>query len=61
MIPAVDHGDLQADLERQLGTAEDLIGREQIDPSDRDGTREAELEEMRELLLARIRDKTHSG
>ena len=61
MIAAVNRSDLHDDLAHQLGKTEDLIRREQIDPSDRDGTREAELEEMREVLLARIRDKTHSG
>jgi hypothetical protein len=54
----VDHADPKDDLRGRLIEYEDLIRREQLNPSDADGSRESDLEEMREVLLARIREKT---
>jgi hypothetical protein len=45
------------DLDAQLAASERLLREEHATPSDRDGERQAELEEMRDILLARIREK----
>jgi hypothetical protein len=55
---AVDHADPKEDLRGRLVEAEDLIRSEQLNPSDADGSRESSLQDMREVLLARIREKT---
>lgn len=57
----MDHGDLKDDLHGKLLESEDLIRQEQLNPSDVDGSRESDLEDMREVLLARIREKTHAN
>jgi hypothetical protein len=54
----VDHADPKEDLRGRLVEAEDLIRSEQLNPSDADGSRESSLQDMREVLLARIREKT---
>lgn len=45
------------DLDAQLAASEQLLREEHATPSDEDGDRQAELEEMRDILLARIREK----
>jgi hypothetical protein len=50
--------DEQTDDVPSLVEPEALIHQEQLEPSDADGSRESDLEEMRQLLLARIRAKT---
>jgi hypothetical protein len=54
----MDRDDQTEDVRRSLLESEELIRQEQLDPSDTDGSRESDLEDMRELLLARIRAKT---
>jgi hypothetical protein len=51
----VDRDEQTDDLPGSLVDSEELIRQEQLDPSE---SRESELEEMRELLLERIRAKT---
>jgi hypothetical protein len=46
------------DVPGSLVESEGLIRQEQLDASGADGSRESDLEEMRELLLERIRAKT---
>jgi hypothetical protein len=58
--PGVDRSDQRDDLRGRLLESEELIRQEQLDPSDADGSREADLDDMREVLLARIREKTRS-
>jgi hypothetical protein len=54
----MDRDDRTEDVRRSFREAEELIRREQLERSDAEGSRESELEDMRELLLARIRAKT---
>jgi hypothetical protein len=54
----VDRDDQTEDVRRSLLESEELIRQEQVNRSDADRSRESELEDMRELLLARIRAKT---
>jgi hypothetical protein len=54
----VDRDDRTEDVRRSFLDAEELIRQERLDRTDADGSRESELEDMRELLLARIRAKT---
>jgi len=57
----VDHDDPKDDLRGRLIEYEDLIRSEQLNPSDADGTRESDLEDMREVLLARAVEASASG
>ena len=54
----MDRDEQTDDVPGSLVESEDLIRQEQLDPSDAGGSRESDLEEMRQLLLARIRAKT---
>ena len=54
----MDRDEQTDDVPGSLVESEDLIRREQLDPSEADGSRESDLEEMRQLLLERIRAKT---
>jgi hypothetical protein len=54
----VDRDEQTGDVPGSLVDSEELIRLEQLDPSDADGSRESDLEAMRELLLERIRAKT---
>ena len=54
----MDRDDQTEDVRRSLLESEELIRQEQVNRSDADRSRESELEDMRELLLARIRAKT---
>ncbi len=54
----MDRDEQSDDVPGSLVESEDLIRQEQLDAGDADGSRESELEEMRELLLERIRAKT---
>ena len=54
----MDRDEQTDDVPGSLVGSEDLTRHEQLDPSDADGSRESDLEEMRQLLLARIRAKT---
>jgi len=54
----VDRDEQTDDVPGSLVESEELIRQEQLAPDDADGSRESELEEMRELLLERIRAKT---
>ena len=54
----MDRDEQTDDVPGSLVESEELIRREQLAPDDADGSRESELEEMRELLLERIRAKT---
>ena len=54
----MDRDEQTDDVPGSLVESEDLIRQERLDPSDADGSRESDLEEMRQLLLARIRAKT---
>jgi hypothetical protein len=56
----MDRDDRTEDVRRSFLEAEELIRKEELERSDADGSRESELEDMRELLLARIRAKTRS-
>ena len=53
----LDRDEQTDDVPGSLVEPEGLIHQEQLDPSDADGSRESDLEEMR-LLLERIRAKT---
>ena len=54
----MDRDEQTDDLPGSLVEPEGLIRPEQLDASDADRSRESDLEEMRELLLERIRAKT---
>ena len=54
----MDRDEPTEDVRRSFLDSEELIRQEQLKRSDADGSRESELEDMRELLLARIRAKT---
>jgi hypothetical protein len=54
----VDRDEQTGDVPGSLVDSEELIRQEHLDPSDADGSRESDLEAMRELLLERIRAKT---
>ena len=54
----MDRDEQTDDVPGSLVEPEGLIHQEQLDPSDADGSRESDLDEMRELLLERIRAKT---
>ena len=54
----MDRDEQTDDVPGSLAESEGLIRQEQLDPSDADGSRESDLEAMRELLLDRIRAKT---
>lgn len=54
----MDRDEQTDDVPGSLVESEGLIRQEQLDASDADGSRESDLEEMRELLLERIRAKT---
>jgi hypothetical protein len=54
----VDRDDPTEDVRHSFLDAEELIRQERLDRTDADGSRESELDDMRELLLARIRAKT---
>jgi hypothetical protein len=56
----VDRDDQMDDVRGPLRESEELIRQEQLNPSDTDGSRESDLQDMRELLLARIRAKTRT-
>jgi hypothetical protein len=56
----VDRDDQTDNVRGRLRESEELIRQEQLNPSDTDGSRESELQDMRELLLARIRAKTRT-
>jgi hypothetical protein len=56
----VDRDDQTDDARRSFLEAEELIRQEQLNPSEADASRESDLEDMRQLLLARIRAKTRS-
>ena len=56
----VDRDDRTEDVRRSRLESEELIRQEQLNRSEADGSRESELEDMRQLLLARIRAKTRS-
>jgi hypothetical protein len=56
----MDRDDRAEDVRRSFLEAEELIRQGQLERSDAEGSRESELEDMRELLLARIRAKTRS-
>jgi hypothetical protein len=56
----VDRDDQTDDVRGRLRESEELIRQEQLNPSDADGSRESDLQDMRELLLARIRAKTRT-
>ena len=54
----MDRDEQTDDVPGSLVEPEGLIDQEQLDTSDADGSRESDLDEMRELLLERIRAKT---
>ena len=54
----MDRDEPTDDLPGSLFEPEGLIRREQLGASDADASRESDLEEIRELLLERIRAKT---
>jgi hypothetical protein len=57
----VDRDDQTDKVRGRLRESDELIRQEQqLNPSDTDGSRESELQDMRELLLARIRAKTRT-
>ena len=56
----MDRDDRTEDVRRSFLESEELIRQEQLERSDAEGSRESELEDMRALLLARIRAKTRS-
>ena len=54
----MDRDDRPEDVRPSFLESEELIRQKQLNRSDADGSRESDLEDMRELLLARIRAKT---
>jgi hypothetical protein len=56
----MDRDDRTEDVRRSFLEAEELTLQEQLERSEAEGSRESELEDMRALLLARIRAKTRS-
>ena len=54
----VDRDEQTDDVPGSLVESEGLTRQEQLDRSDTDGSRASDQEEMRELLLERIRAKT---